>query len=183
MPQPYELIQSERLDLWCLTADELMSKSFIARSFENPHQVFTGEDLPRQNRVADVTAHPERIHWYYRIMVDRERNVAVGSISFHASPDERGMVEVGLGVAEPERGHGYATEALDALWTWVVNEPNVEFLRYTVSPTNAPSLAIIAKFGFPKVGEQMDVEDGLEWIFEREVSGFRSAHQPHQSSD
>ena len=168
------LIRSARLDLWCLTAAELASQTLSNRSFANPHGVFTGEDLPRTNRLADVEAYPENIRWYYRIMVDRERNIAVGSISFHGAPDERGMVEVGVGVAEAEQGNGYATEALSALWDWAATLPEVRVLRYTVSPGNAPSLAIIAKFGFPNIGTQIDDEDGPEFIFERSVAGYRA---------
>jgi hypothetical protein len=34
-------------------------------------------------------------------------------------------------------------------------------------PDNEGSLATIAGFGFVKVGEQWDEEDGLEFVFER----------------
>ncbi|MFM6974311.1 MAG: GNAT family N-acetyltransferase [Agromyces sp.] len=140
--------------------------------------MYSTEPLPRANRVADVHAHPEHLRWYYRIMVDRERNIAVGSISFHAAPDERGMIEVGLGVAAEERGNGFASEALDAMWTWAIREPSVRFLRYTVAPTNEPSLAIIRKFGFPLVGEQIDDEDGLELIFELAAAEYPPGRTP-----
>jgi hypothetical protein len=41
-----------------------------------------------------------------------------------------------------------------------------------VSPTNRPSIAIIKKFEFPQIGEQMDEEDGLELIFETSVEDY-----------
>ena len=170
--ESYQLIQTPRLDLYCLSVDELETQSFVGRGFLNPHGVFTEENLPRTNRLADVKAHPERIRWYYRIMVDRERNIAVGSISFHASPDVTGMIEIGLGVADAEQGKGFATEALRGMWDWVSNEPEVKLLRYTVSPTNLASMAIIRKFGFPQTGEQIDEEDGLELIFENSVVNY-----------
>lgn len=173
MSNDFELIASTRLDLYCLTRDELESKSLIGRNFKNPHGVFTEEELPRTNRLADVQANPENIRWYYRIIVDRSRNIAVGSVSFHAAPDENGMVEIGIGIAPEEQGNGFATEALGAMWNWVIHEPAVKLLRYTVSPENAPSMAIIKKFEFPQVGEQIDEEDGLELIFETPVANFR----------
>jgi RimJ/RimL family protein N-acetyltransferase len=37
----------------------------------------------------------------------------------------------------------------------------------SVSPENAPSLAVIRKLGFEQTGEQWDEEDGLELVFER----------------
>jgi RimJ/RimL family protein N-acetyltransferase len=177
MPQSHHLFKTQRLDLYCLTPEELFEIGnndavFADRSFENPHGVITGEDLPRANRVQDVREHPENIRWYYRMIVDRERNIAVGSVSFHGAPDERGMVEIGIGIAKPEQGEGFASEALFGMWNWAAQQPDVKFLRYTVSPTNTASMAIIKKFEFPKIGEQIDEEDGLELIFETSVTDY-----------
>ena len=177
MPQNHSEIVTNRLVLHCLTLGELESKSLINRDFTNPHGVYSGEDLPRTNRLADVQAHPDRIRWYYRIIVDCVRNLAVGSVSFHAAPDERGMVEIGIGIDSQEQGKGFASEALAGMWNWVINEPGVNFLRYTVSPSNRPSIAIIEKFGFPLVGQQIDEEDGLELIYEISVDDYREKNK------
>lgn len=174
MPR-YALLRAERLDLYCLTAEELELAELIDRPFANPHGVYSTENLPRVNRVADVREHPKHIRWYYRIMVDRARKQAVGSISFHAPPDATGMVEIGLGVAEAERGKGYAAEALAAMWDWACTQSAVKTLRYTVSPDNAASIALIAKFGFPLVGQQVDDEDGIELIFELSADEYRAS--------
>ncbi len=177
MPQSYEVLRTQRLDLYCLTADELFEIGenedvFANRDFENPYGVISKENLPRTNRVADVRENPEHVRWYYRMIVERERNLVVGSVSFHAAPDERGMVEIGIGIAPDEQGNGFASEALFGMWNWVAHEPGVKFLRYTVSPTNRPSIAIIKKFAFPQIGEQIDEEDGLELIFETTVEDY-----------
>ncbi|MEN9992512.1 MAG: hypothetical protein RLY83_82 [Actinomycetota bacterium] len=177
MPQSYQLFQTQRLDLYCLRAEELFALGtnddvFASRSFENPHAVISGEVLPRANRVQDVRENPENIRWYYRMIVDRARNIAVGSVSFHGAPDERGMVEIGIGIAEAEQGNGFASEALFGMWNWAAHQPGVKFLRYTVSPTNTPSMSIIKKFDFPQIGEQIDEEDGLELIFETTVADY-----------
>ena len=37
----------------------------------------------------------------------------------------------------------------------------------SVSPTNEPSLRLIARFGFQRVGEHIDEIDGIEHIFMR----------------
>jgi RimJ/RimL family protein N-acetyltransferase len=173
----YELIQTDRLDLYCLTPEELFELGinpnvFNQRDFQNPYEVLSGEDLPRANRIADVRQTPANIRWYFRMIVDRERNLGVGSISFHSGPDERGMVEIGLGIAEAEQRKGFAQEALRGMWDWAASLPEVKFLRYTVSPENLPSVAIITKFGVPLVGEQIDEEDGLELIYEISVEDY-----------
>ena len=98
----------------------------------------------------------------------------VGSISFHAPPDEVGMIEIGFGICEPCRNQGFGKEALLGMWTWVIDQPGVTTLRYTVSATNTPSMAIINSLGFEHIGQQIDEEDGPEEIFEMSVTEFRS---------
>jgi len=55
-----------------------------------------------------------------------------------------------------------------------VHDARVKTLRYTVSPENAPSQAIIKKFGFAHCGQQMDDEDGPEDIYEMSADDFRA---------
>lgn len=177
MNADYQLIQTSRLDLLCLTVDEFLGLSTNAsaldhRGLSNPHSQLSQVQLARENRVQDVRENPQNIRWYTRLIVERTSNAVIGGTSFHGGPDERGMVEIGLGIAEAERGKGYATEALRAMWDWAARLPEVKFLRYTVSPENLPSVAIINKLGVPLVGEQIDEEDGLELIYEIEAQEF-----------
>ncbi len=171
MNSEYQLIQTSRLDLFCLTVDEFLGLSINAnaldhRGLSDPHSQVSQVELARDNRVQDVRENPQNIRWYTRLIVERTSNAVIGATSFHGGPDERGMVEIGLGIAEAERGKGYASEALRAMWDWAARLPEVKFLRYTVSPENLPSVAIINKLGVPLVGEQIDKEDGLELIYE-----------------
>jgi [ribosomal protein S5]-alanine N-acetyltransferase len=87
-------------------------------------------------------------------------------ISFHAPPDDRGMIEVGFGIDVEYQNQGYGTEALAAMFDFAAREPEVQVLRYTVSASNIPSMKVITKFGFRHVGQQIDEEDGPEEIFE-----------------
>jgi hypothetical protein len=59
------------------------------------------------------------------------------------------------------------------MWGWVVTEPGVKTLRYTVSPTNIASIALINSFGFDFMGEQLDEVDGPESIYEISVDAYR----------
>jgi RimJ/RimL family protein N-acetyltransferase len=169
-----------RIDLHLLTPSELFALDeaddalFDRRGLKNPHGILTSENLPRANRVADVQAHPANMRWYYRLIVIRETATIVGSISFHGPPDENGMIEVGLGIAPSEQRKGFATEALTGMWTWASQQPDVNIFRYTVSPENAPSQAIIAKFPAAHTGVQIDDEDGPEDIYEMSVPAFKS---------
>ncbi|HLP23573.1 MAG TPA: GNAT family N-acetyltransferase [Microbacteriaceae bacterium] len=175
--EPMTMIRSARLDLVLVTERELKTGTLEDRPFANPHGVYSNEPLPRANRAADVASNPTHISWYYRIMVDRARNLAVGSISFHAAPDASGMAEIGLGVAEAERGKGFAGEAVRAMWDWASTQEGVRRLRYTVSPTNAPSIALIHRLDVPEIGVQIDEEDGPELIFETTVEAWKAGRR------
>ncbi|MFN8170652.1 MAG: GNAT family protein [Candidatus Nanopelagicales bacterium] len=100
------------------------------------------------------------------------RRVIVGGNGFHGRPDADGMIEIGLGVEEPFQGRRRGDAARHA-WGWVIDQPGVRTLRYTVSPDNTASLALIARFGFARVGQQIDEEDGPEDIFELSVQEYR----------
>ena len=84
------------------------------------------------------------------------------------------MIEIGLGIHSDFQRLGYGTEALMGMWSWAIGEAGVETLRYTVSPANRPSVQLIEKLGFTRVGVQIDDVDGPEEIFEMSGQEFRS---------
>jgi len=105
--------------------------------------------------------------WLVRAMVSRDRERGMlGHIGFHGPPDERGMAELGYTVFPPFRRRGYALEAARGMMDWALREHGVRLFRLSISPDNAPSLAMAAKMGFRQVGEQIDDEDGLELVLE-----------------
>ena len=81
-------------------------------------------------------------------------------------------MEIGLGIETQYQNQGYAKEALLGMWRWVLTFPEVNTLRYTVSPENLPSIAVINYFGFGFKGQQIDEEDGPEDIYEMDRETF-----------
>jgi RimJ/RimL family protein N-acetyltransferase len=79
------------------------------------------------------------------------------------------MVEVAYGVDPAFRRQGYGGALLATALDWAASVPAVTVVRASVSPDNVASLATLGPFGFEKVGEQWDEEDGLELLFERPV--------------
>ena len=179
MYQP--VIETPRLDLHHIPVDGLIDllesasdeAAIAGRNFTNPYRNLVADQGPLPWRVPQVKANPEVNKWFVRFIVLRESGEVVGSTSFHGAPDENGMMEIGLGVEEKFRGQGIAKEALLGMWRWVCRYPEVKVLRYTVSATNAPSIAIIKSFEFTRVGEQMDEIDGPEEIYEMSVVEFQ----------
>ncbi|PHX70677.1 MAG: hypothetical protein CK521_06610 [Acidimicrobium sp.] len=175
------MIATPRLELHHINVDDLMSLSdtpddvsiYEGEPYTNPHRILMDESGPLRWRVPQVKSDPSVNKWFVRWMVEKETREIVGSSSFHGPPDEQGMMEIGLGVHTDFQRRGYATEALTGMWSWVVDQPGVELLRYTVDPNNEASVAVIKKFGFERVGQQIDPEDGPEDIYEMSANEFR----------
>ena len=178
MIQP--VIATDRLDLHHIPSEGLISLyeeksdllAIAGRGFTNPLQVLVIHSGPLRWRVPQVKQNPELSKWFIRFIVLRSTQEIIGSISFHLPPDESGMIEIGLGVEEPFQNQGFAKESLLGMWRWVCGEPQVRTLRYTVSPTNIPSVKIIEGFGFEYKGQQIDEEDGPENIYEMSREEF-----------
>jgi RimJ/RimL family protein N-acetyltransferase len=168
------VIISERLELHHISVAGIIEllenksdQSAIAgRDFTNPHKNLIENSGPLAWRVPQVKVDPAPNKWFVRFIVLKESREIIGSTSFHGAPDSEGMIEIGLGIEPAFQGKGYAKESLQAMWSWAINSPEVRTLRYTVSPDNLPSIAVIKYFGFDYKGQQMDDIDGPEDIYE-----------------
>ena len=116
-----------------------------------------------------IAADPASVDWVVRAAVDVATGQVVGHGGFHGPPDDEGTVEVAYSVDPVWRRRGYAKAILAALLERAGAEPAVRAVRASIRPDNVASLATIKGFGFRKVGEQWDPEDGLEWVFGRQA--------------
>jgi len=115
--------------------------------------------------------------WSARAIVLPRAGTMVGLVRFHSRPDPaylhpyaRGAVEFGYQVFPAYQRQGYASEAVAAVMQWAQTAFGVDRFIVSVSPANQASRALIARFGFAKVGEHMDEIDGIEDIYLREVA-------------
>lgn len=176
------LIETDRLDLYLIEFEDLISlfedpenqSIYTDKSYMNPHRVLMDNPGPLRWRVPSVKEEPALNKWFVRWIVLKATGEIIGSISFHAKPDELGMIEIGLGIETQFQNNGYGYEALEGMWSWVIIQEGVKTLRYTASAQNEPSIALIKKFGFQHVGVQIDEEDGLEEIFEITAEQYRT---------
>ena len=131
-------------------------------------------------RMRQLERSPGSEPWLVRAVILREPvRTMIGHAGFHGQPGVNGKkdpdaVELGYTIFESYRGHGYATEAAEALMDWAYSEKQIERFIASISPENAPSLAIVRKLGFVQTGEQWDDEDGLELVFELQRQSKRS---------
>jgi len=128
-------------------------------------------------RAQQIKADPAAAAWVTGVIWARDIKIPVGRAGFHGPPDERGMVEIGYSVDPAYRRRGYARAAFEALLMRANREPSVRVVRVSIAPDNTASMAVVAPYGFVKVGEQWDDEDGLEFVYERSTSPAASAAQ------
>jgi len=182
LSQHEPVIQTPRLELHHITAPDLITlfedrddaPAISGRGFSNPLRVLIDFQGPLAWRVPQVKADPVCNKWFVRWIVLKEKQEVIGSTSFHGAPDSQGMLEIGLGIESEYQSQGFAKEALLGMWRWALTFPEVQTFRYTVSPDNLPSIAVINYFGFEYKGQQMDEIDGAENIYEMSASDFVS---------
>jgi RimJ/RimL family protein N-acetyltransferase len=131
-------------------------------------EYFTGPEWVRtwRMRIEQVERDPESAAWVTGVIWDEQQRRAVGRAGYHGPPDPSGMVEIGYAVDPAYRRCGYARAALEFLLQRAAREPRVHTVRVTISPGNTASYELASQYGFAKIGEQWDEDDGLEIIYE-----------------
>ena len=178
------VIDTPRLELHHLTAAEIISLFetpeekwiYEGKSYTNPYRQLIDDSGPLAWRVPQVKANPSVNKWFVRWIVQKSTHEIIGSSSFHGAPNENGMIEIGLGIDPKFQNQGYGFEAINAMWGWVCGQEGIKTLRYTVSLTNLPSIALVNRFGFARIGEQLDEIDGPEEIYEMSSAEFARIH-------
>ncbi|MCY1141069.1 GNAT family N-acetyltransferase [Actinoplanes sp. Pm04-4] len=122
-----------------------------------------------RRRLAQALDDPATAAWTTGLIWDEDARVAVGRAGFHGPPDEDGTVEIGYAVDPEYRRRGYARAAFEALLARARTEPDVRRVRVSIRPDNVASARLALPYGFVKVGEQDDDEDGLEYIYDLEL--------------
>lgn len=172
------LFETDRLLCYSLSiSDYLAFEAGVEpkwEGFTNPYKHLIEGPSPLAFRIPRVKKNPSFADIGLILAVSKSSNEVIGSAGFHDFPDDNGMIEIGFGIVPEEQNQGFGKELLLGMWGMICKRSDVKILRYTVAPDNEPSMHIINKLGFTKVGEQMDPEDGLELIFEKTAAEFLS---------
>jgi len=179
VPDPNAVIQSERLELPLLSVRQLdeLAEGDASSTAAELNASISEEWVAATRRIAVIRARqvrerPSDAPWLLRPILLRDaggRRQAIGTLNFHAGPDESGMVEIGYGLMPTARGQGYAIEAVRAAFDWATRVHGIRHFRASIAPDNERSLNLVRKLGFRQTGDQWDEEDGLELVFELEV--------------
>lgn len=123
------------------------------------------DDFFLEIQLTRMRSRPSGRAWCARLIVRQEDGAVIGHCGFHGPPEDVGRAEIGYTVLPPHRGHGYATEASQALVEWARTQGE-RVVFASISPDNVASLAVVGKLGFHQTGLQIDEIDGEEAVFE-----------------
>ena len=127
-------------------------------------------------RLKDVSDDPDYLPWSLRVMALKSSLRFVGHFNFHSKPNADylrelapGAVEMGYFVLPEFRRQGLAEEAALGMLDWAARTRGVARFVVSISPQNAPSVAMARKLGFARIGSHIDEEDGYEDILARDA--------------
>jgi RimJ/RimL family protein N-acetyltransferase len=96
----------------------------------------------------------QRPFGYYQIRLLSD-GLAVGGVGFKGQPVD-GAVEIGYGLIESARGHGFAAEALEQLMR-IAREAGVTTIRADTELDNTASSVTLQRAGFHHVGADSEL--------------------------
>lgn len=110
--------------------------------------------LPFFAQELEANPNTEGFSGYYWLSTSENafKPTLVGSGGFKGKPDTDGTVEIGYSVLPEFQNLGYATEAVRGLVTWALSQKSVGRVIAEVFPDNIPSVRVLTKCGFVKVG-------------------------------
>ena len=127
-------------------------------------------------RLKDVSDDPDYLPWSLRVMALKPDLRFAGYFNFHGKPNADylkelapGAVEMGYFVLPELRRQGLAEEAALGMMDWAARTRGVTRFVVSISPENAPSVAMARKLGFARIGGHIDEEDGYEDILARDA--------------
>jgi sugar fermentation stimulation protein A len=102
-----------------------------------------------QQMLAGVLEDPENWLWYthWQITLKGKKRI-VGGACFKGPADAKGEVEIGYGIDDAYRGHGYMTEALQEMVGWALAQPHVVAVVAETAKSNSASQRVLQRAGF-----------------------------------
>lgn len=139
-------IETERLLLYPATDSEMLQ--IIENEKNNIMQQAYKEMFQ------GCTDFPEKRMWYalWQMELKGQPGTMVGSFCFKGVGKD-GSVEIGYGLHDGFCGHGYMTEALNAVAGWALKQPDVMKIIAETDVNNEASQKVLQRAGFHFSGE------------------------------
>lgn len=93
-------------------------------------------------------------------IIEKKRNISIGSACFMNVPDTKGKVEIGYGIYPAFQNQGFMTEVLKTLCSWALNQPGVTAILAEIEPENIASRRVLEKCAFVQIGATSFLRSG-----------------------
>ena len=103
---------------------------------------------------------PGQEEWGSEWKISLASGSIIGGIGFKGTPDAEGTVEIGYGIDEAYRRKGYATEAVNGMVKWALEQKGVQCVSAQTEPGNDISQKVLLNNGFVRDGYG---EEGPRW--------------------
>ncbi|RGC49417.1 N-acetyltransferase [Coprococcus catus] len=103
-------------------------------------------------------SNPDKRIWYaiWNMELKDESGIIVGDFCFKGLSDD-GVIEIGYGLKEEYRHHGYMTEAVKVITEWALSQDGVKQVEAETDAENIASQKVLLQSGFisnGKMGEE-----------------------------
>jgi len=144
------LLNSHQLHLWATNLPDLERNLPCIYHAESLEGELAGIIKKQAEKVANGADLLFNSFW---LMIRKEDAVAIGSMAFKGPPNGNNEVEIGYGLGEVHHGHGYATEAVQALCNWALQQNIAKNVIAETEPGNIKSERVLERCGFTKYKE------------------------------
>ena len=143
-------VETERMYLYPLS-DEEMRLVIEKESDSEMKQAYT-------EMLEGSLSNPDKRIWYaiWNMELKNDPETIAGDFCFKGLGDE-GVIEIGYGLKEEYRHHGYMTEAVKAITEWALSQDGVKQVEAETDAENIASQKVLFRSGFVsngKVGEE-----------------------------
>ena len=150
-------VETERMYLYPLSDEEM--RMVIESEFDPEMKQAYTEMLEGSLSNSD-----KRI-WYaiWNMELKDESGIIVGDFCFKGLSDD-GVIEIGYGLKEEHRHHGYMTEAVKAITEWALSQESVKQVEAETDAENIDSQKVLFQSGFVSNGKVG--EEGPRFVYE-----------------
>ena len=149
-------VETERMYLYPLS-DEEMRLVIEKESDPEMKQAYT-------EMLEGCLSNPDKRIWYaiWNMELKDNPEIIAGDFCFKGLDD--GVVEIGYGLKEAYRHHGYMTEAVIAIIEWALSQENVKQVEAETDAENIASQKVLFRSGFVSNGKMG--EEGPRFVYE-----------------
>ena len=143
-------VETERMYLYPLN-DEEMRLVIEKESDPEMKQAYT-------EMLEGSLSNPDKRIWYaiWNMELKDDPGIIAGDFCFKGLGDD-GVIEIGYGLKEEYRHHGYMTEAVKEITEWALSQESVKQVEAETDAENIASQKVLSRSGFVsngKVGEE-----------------------------